>query len=77
MVVYPDKGSHKIHKFANAREGVLKYVLKVLEEDGACLAKCAMNKYKESVFHLEGGCPGISPPPPKILRNFSIIYNTK
>ena len=38
---------------------------------------------KAAVFHLEGGgALGFPPPsdqfpPPKILRNFSIIYNTK
>ena len=28
---------------------MLEYILNVLEEDGACLAKCAMNKYKELI----------------------------
>ena len=41
--VYPSSGN-KTHKFASAREGALEYTLKVLEEDGACLAKCIMDK---------------------------------
>ena len=28
---------------------MLEYILNVLEEDGACLAKCAMNIYKELI----------------------------
>ena len=47
--VYPTSSGNKTHKFASAREGALEYTLKVLEEDGACLAKCIMDKYRELI----------------------------
>ena len=37
----------KTHKYANARDETADYTLKVLGEDGARLAKCVMEKYKE------------------------------
>ena len=46
--IYPSSG-HKTHKFASARDGALDYTLKVLEEEGVCLAKCVMDKYKELI----------------------------
>ena len=36
----------KIHKFASARDEASHYTLKILGEDGACLAKSVMDKYK-------------------------------
>ena len=43
---YKDNG-RKTHKFASTREEALDYTLKSLQEDGACLARRAMEKYKE------------------------------
>ena len=37
------------HKYASARDEASDYTLKTLEEDGACLAKCVMEKYKELI----------------------------
>ena len=45
--VYPNNSGCKSHKFASARDEASDYTLKTLEEDGACLAKCIMDKYKE------------------------------
>ena len=45
--IYPSDSGHKTHKFASAREGALDYTLKALEEDGVCLVKSIMDKYKE------------------------------
>ena len=46
-VLYPQNSVHKPHKYVIARGGALTYALNILEEDGACLAKCVMDKYKE------------------------------
>ena len=46
-VEHPNNSIHKPHKFAITREGALSYTVNMLEEDGACLAKCVMEKYKE------------------------------
>ena len=47
MAVYPNNSGCKSHKFASARDEASDYTLKTLGEDGACLAKCIMDKYKE------------------------------
>ena len=47
VVVYPKISRNTTHKFATAREGALDYTLKILAEDGACLAKSIMDKYIE------------------------------
>ena len=52
-VVYPKNSCHKTHEFASARERALDYTLKILEEDGACLAKCVMDEYKELIITMK------------------------
>ena len=47
--VFPNNIGHKTHKFASARDTASDYTLKILEEDGACLAKCIMDKYKDLI----------------------------
>ena len=46
---YTQKILAAIIKYASARDEASDYTLKTLEEDGACLAKCVMKKYKELI----------------------------
>ena len=41
--IYPNNTGHITHKFASVRDRVLGYTLKILEEDGVCLAECVMD----------------------------------
>ena len=47
--IYPNNNGCKTHRFASARDEASDYTLKILREDGACLAKCVMDKYKELI----------------------------
>ena len=58
VVVYPRTSRKTTHKFASAREGTLDYTLKILAEDGACLAKSIMDKYIE-LLNAEYDLPDI------------------
>ena len=44
--VYPSNTGCKIHKFASARDEASHYTLEILGEDGACLARSVMDRYK-------------------------------
>ena len=43
----PKHSGCKSHKFTSAMDEAIDYTLKTLGEDGTCLAKCIMDKYKE------------------------------
>ena len=44
--IYPSNTGCKVHKFASARDEASHYTLEILGEDGACLARSVMDRYK-------------------------------
>ena len=50
--IYLNNIGHTTHKLASARDGASDYTLKILEEDGACLAKRVMDKYKALITSI-------------------------
>ena len=45
-LVYPNKIRKKCHQYAEAREGALDHTIKILVDDGACLASSIIDMYK-------------------------------
>ena len=56
------------HKYASARDEASDYTRKTPEEDGACLAKCRLEKYNELITSKYDGMKKLLNLPPLVLK---------